>query len=63
MKKFKVIFEIEGSMLGDDVPLTVDELRGQLEGVLDEKYAQSYFGNRSIDTKINIKQIKEVKPK
>jgi hypothetical protein len=60
-KKYKVGFEIEGSMLGDDTPLTKEWLKKVILYNLDEKLTSSYYGNREIDTKIKGLKIKKIK--
>lgn len=49
MPKYKVSFILEGSSIADDIPLNKTNLKETLMMFNEEA---SYYGNRSIDTRI-----------
>lgn len=60
MKKLKASFEIEGTMLAEDVPLTAEMLERGIQGFFDVERAGDYWLNRDIDTKVYNITIEEV---
>lgn len=59
--KLKVTFEIEGTMLADDVPLEEEAMEELLNLEFDVEEGRVYRGNRDIDTTVTNLKVEKVK--
>ena len=51
-KQYKISFNIQGDMLADNIKLNKQNLKKTIYNILDCNKAQSYYGDRNIDTAI-----------